>query len=191
MKYTLALVIILFYSCSHTITISPNLSSIKNDSKIIDKKVAFYIPLSERDKEVRESSGTGDTIVYFPYRDLESSIHKVLFEVFKNVERLESFPSGTLVKERGYSYVFLPEITTKSQNDSILFWPPTQFTIKLTVNVINEESKIIWSKEFEQVGHATREEWQHNFGAAGAKASEALMRNFLKELVNAPLVKQD
>lgn len=42
----------------------------------------------------------------------ESTIYKVLFETFKEIHKMNSFPTESVIRESGISYVFIPEIIT-------------------------------------------------------------------------------
>jgi hypothetical protein len=188
MKFLISLLVVFLFGCTHTINISSNLNSVKNKSEITNKKIGFYISPANRDKEVTDSTTGGDKVAYYPYRDLESSIYKVLFEAFKDVRKMDSFPSESVLKEQGVSYVFIPEVITEASNDSIFFWPPTRFKINLGVKAIDSKGQIAWTKNFEKTGEATRDEWRENFGAAGSKANELVMKEFLEELLKSPLL---
>lgn len=184
MKSILLLLLFLIYGCTHPIVISPDLSLIKNNSKIINKKVGYYISSKDRNKEIIDYATSGDKVSYYPYRDLENGIHRVLLEVFKEVNVVDlSLIEDS--KNNDYSYIFIPEITTESKNDSNHFWPPTYFQIDLKMKAIGQQNQPIWEKNFQKIGTATSEEWKYNQGMAGNKASAKILKELLDEIASA------
>lgn len=168
--------------CAHSIVISPNVEKVGSDieSRVqIKKNVAYYISDIERDLEVNSPGGGGDSVEYFPYRDIEVGFEKMLSNVFVNVKKLKD-PQGTN-RERiiDIDYLIKPEIITISQSASSVTWPPTNFVVDLTCNIMDGSWNVIEIIKVIGEGRAEMSEmrWTFDRGLAGRRAMEdALMK---------------
>src|SRR5215475_5579305 len=119
--------------CAHQIVITPDLSSIERPSAApIDKKVGYYISGADRAAMVTTAGGGGDKVSYYPYKELEPALQKVLFNVFRDVQSLDSAHDAAYLSQHGIAYVFTPTIKTTSSSSGVFTWMPTHFEVQLT-----------------------------------------------------------
>ena len=70
-----------------------------------------------------------------------------------------------------------PEITTESASDSVMTWPPTQFTVNLNCRITDLAGKEVDTVRVSGYGRATFDEFKSNFSLAAVRAStDALNR---------------
>lgn len=159
---TSLLAMLALVGCSHAIiNITPVLQFIDGKTVTpIDKNVGYYISLIDQVKQARTPGGGGVKVSYYPYNDLEPALQKVLSNLFKNVKKLGSPLSFQEARDNDISFVFIPNITTDSSSDSILAWPPTDFTVNLSCKAFDRDGKLIWERRFVGVGKATYDPFQ-------------------------------
>lgn len=172
------------FGCAHPITMNPDLATISapTETKVIDKSVGYHIPDSLRNLEVTTAGGGGDKIRYFPYRDIETGFYKALSEVFSKVTRVVDPKDQAALRANGVSLLFTPEITTVSSSDSIVTWPPTQFSINLVCSITDPDGKLIDTVRINGAGFATFSEFKGNFSLAAVNASNDVLVKLMKEL---------
>jgi hypothetical protein len=184
MKKLIALVGVLALSgCAHQIVITPDLSKIdRKDVVPIEKNVGYYISSADREKKVTTPGGGGDKVTYFPYKELEPMIQKILYNQFKDVKRLASANDAKELADNNISYVFLPTIKTNSSSSSALTWPPTDFTVTLTCVAMDQSGNKVWEQEFKENGQAPFSEFKKNFSLSAQRASQAVAAKMQKEI---------
>ena len=84
------------------------------------KKAAYYISDEDRAREVTTPGGGGDKVRYFPYRDLEAGLYKVLSATFASIAKLNKAPENEELNRQGIVVVVTPRITTHPSSDSIV-----------------------------------------------------------------------
>lgn len=173
--------------CTHPIIITPDnksLDYVKED--YFQAKVGYYISAQDREKKVVEPGGGGDKISYYPYKDLEPTLQKVLFSVFRDVVKLETLPTPEFLKANGVVLVFYPEISTSSYSKSLITWPPTSFTVILKCKAFASNGRLIWEKSYSGVGNATFSEFKGNFALAAKRAGQKVFSDLLRDLYRDP-----
>jgi hypothetical protein len=172
--------------CAHPIIITPELQSLKKpQGDYIQATVGYYITSYDRERQVISPGGGGDKISYYPYRELEPALQKVLYSLFQDVKKLDLAPTPEYLKANGITFAFLPEITTNSSSDSIFTWPPTSFTVNLSCKAFSQEGKLIWERKYSGVGTATFSEFKGQFGLAATRASQKVFSEMLNDLSQA------
>lgn len=126
--------------------------------------------------------GGGDKIRYFPYRDLETGLYKVLAGTFTSVTRLGKAPTAENLHAEGVAFAITPKITTQSNSDSILTWPPTSFTVELECRTVAESGSEIASTRVVGFGNATFDEFKSDFPLAAKRASTDALNKLSTEL---------
>lgn len=173
--------------CAHPIVITPDLQAIdRNSVKPIEKTVAYYIAVPDREKEVITPGGGGDKVKYYPYKELEPALQKVLNNLFRSVKRLDNPNDVAFLQANDISYVFLPSINTNSSSDSIVTWPPTEFTVDLKCMAIDQNGKTVWQNKISAKGQATFSEFKSDFSLAAKRATEIAFKQLQSELNAAP-----
>ena len=177
-------VVLLCTACAHPIVVTPALGDLKLESaNPIDKNVGYYISKENRDKKVITSGGGGDKVAYYPYKELEPALQKVLSNVFRRVYPLQSEGDTQAIEAHGIAYVFTPTISTNSSSDSLVTWPPTKFTVVVACKAVSAEGKPIWEKQFTGDGVAEFSEFKSDFSLAAKRASQSAFGQFQRALV--------
>lgn len=171
--------------CAHDIQMNPNLNSLRQTelNSVIDKNVAYFISIENKEKQVTTPAGGGDKVAYKPYADSEGALITVLSKVFSKVYSISSIDDTKYINEKNISFIFIPEILTNSSSSSSFTWPPTEFTIILSCKAINTKGLTIWEKTFQSKGNAEFSEFKSDFSLAARRASETLFVDLLKEIV--------
>jgi hypothetical protein len=177
--------------CAHPIVVTPDLVDLKYESADpIDKNVGYYISKENRDKKVITSGGGGDKVSYYPYKELEPALQKTLSNVFRRVYPLQSQDDTKAIEAHSIAYVFTPTISTNSSSDSVVTWPPTNFTVVLACKAVNPEGKTIWEKQFTGDGVAEFGEFKSDFSLSAKRASQSAFSQFQRALAQDPQFRQ-
>ena len=172
--------------CAHPILITPELQSLdRTQVKPIDKKVGYYISQADRDLKVTTPGGGGDKVAYYPYKELEPALQKVLNNVFQGIERVQSPNDAAYLKQHGISYVFVPTIKTDSSSSGMLTWMPTKFTVDLTCKAYDDAGAQIWTHQFSGTGEAVFSELKSDFSLAAKRASQKAFQELQGAVNNA------
>jgi hypothetical protein len=140
-------------------------------SSTIDKNVAYYISVEDKEKEVTTPGGGGDKVTYKPYADSEAALNTILSKIFSRVYSVNSINDHEYIKKKKISFIFVPKIITNSSSSSLLTWPPTEFTINLTCQAFDENGSVIWEQTVDSKGSAEFSEFKSDFSLAARRAS--------------------
>lgn len=190
-KLTLALLAVAFLTvgCAHPIIISPALSSVTNDageSKKIDASVGYYISASSTNLEVTTPGGGGDSVRYYPYRDIESGYQRVLASVFRTVSKISS-PASQSPGNDKLDYVIEPVIITNSGSTGHFTWPPTNFSVDLSNNIRDASGQLVATSRVVGIGTAETSERLSEYGIAGRRAMEDALIKMRASLLESAL----
>lgn len=155
--------------CAHSIDITPKTdlikSSLENMPKI-QKSVGYFIPETLINTQVNSRGGGGDSVNYYPYRDMANAFEVMLSSVFEKVTQLNNS------NDVGVDYVIRPEIVTDSFSTSSITWPPTNFTVNLAGKITDPTEKQIKIIKVIGEGQAEYSEFFSERGLAGMRAME-------------------
>jgi hypothetical protein len=168
--------------CAHNIQINPSIDGLQPSSKKIDNTVGYHISEVDQNLKVKTPGGGGDDITYMPYKDMESAFFAVLSNKFKDVYKVKSLNDGSFIKENEIKLIFIPTITTNSSSSSLFTWPPTNFTVDITVKAIDESGEIVWMDSVRTNGAAEFSEFKSDFGLAAKRATEAAILQLAEKL---------
>lgn len=176
--------LVVFSGCAHNIQINPDLSNVRNmeTASALNKNVAYYISAEDRIKLVTTPGGGGDKVSYKPYADSEGALNTILSNVFARVYSISDLNDAGFLREKEISFIFLPSISTNSSSESLMTWPPTDFTFTLTCTAIDAEGNEFWDRTVEAKGHADYKEFKSDFGLAARRAVELAFRTLLSEI---------
>lgn len=163
--------------CAHQIQINPQTTAFKESKSKISKVVGYHISDIDRAKVVKTPGGGGDKVTYTPYKDTESVLYTVLANKFKDVYLVKDLNDQTFLKENEIKLIFIPTITTDSSSSSPFTWPPTKFTIDLTVKAVNHSGDTVWEQKIQEKGEAEFDEFKSDFSLSARRATE---KAFLK-----------
>lgn len=180
----IVLLALLVTGCAHQIEINPDMANINQAENKSEKIVGYYISDENKKKKVTSPGGGGDKITYLPYSDLESAFYTALSSKYKDVYSVKSLDESDFINEKGISLIFVPEIETNSSSDSLMTWPATDFSIKLTCKAINANGELVWEKTVESAGHAEFDEFKSDFSLSARRASEQAINLLVEELNN-------
>ena len=177
-----------FSGCAHPISVSPDVSKIENTGghKRIEKNVGYYISQEKKDLEVTTPGGGGDKIKYKPYGDIEIALYKMLGNVFSDVTALKTPTDAESIKQHKIVFVFTPAIATNSSSPSLLTWPPTQFTVNLTCNIMDSSGKVVATKSVTGEGKAEWDEFKHDFSLSARRATQDALLKMQEALLTSP-----
>lgn len=170
------------FGCAHPITMNPDLGAVKAVTAPIDQRVALYIAEASKSIEVTTSAGGGDKVRYFPYRDMEPGLYKALSDTFREVTMVRDLGGLDKLRTEGKALLITPTITTQSSSESIVTWPPTQFTVELSCKVTDAAGKTIETVNVSGQGRATFDEFKGNFSLAATRASTDALTKLVKAL---------
>jgi hypothetical protein len=180
-----ALALLVLTGCAHSISVAPDLNNIPAAGSKVAKSAGYVIAETNRWREVTTPGGGGDSVKYFPYKDLEPGFRKALSEVFEKVTKL-SGPDDPAIAAQGLSFVITPTIATTSSSDSALTWPPTSFTIEFNCAVLDARGQPVTQISSRGKGRATFSEFKHEFALAARRAAEDALANLMRALAAAP-----
>jgi hypothetical protein len=189
--FSAAIVCAALIGCAHPITMNPDLATVKGDgSPLIDKLAGYHMTDASRAIEITTPGGGGDKVRYFPYRDIESGFYKALGEVFKGVTKVADPKDAEALRKSGVNLLITPEISTTSFSDSVLTWPPTQFTVALTCKVTDAGGQVLDTVKVTGDGRASFDEFKSNFSLAAVRASNDALARLIKALRESPAVRK-
>lgn len=166
-------------ACAHPINIAPDTAALAaGGDPPVARSVAYVISNADRDLEVTTPGGGGDSIRYFPYRELESGLFQALSAIYKRVTLWRSEAESKAPASKDVALVFVPKISTASSSSSILTWPPTSFFITLAYEVKDPAGKSVYASQVLGRGAAEFEEFKADFGLAGKRAAKDVLTNF-------------
>lgn len=177
--FVAATALVMMTGCAHQISMSPDASKTASVSSKINKQVAYVISPADMAKEVQTPGGGGDNVKYQPYKDLDAALYQAFSAVFADVTKV-STPS----EAKGVALVITPSVTTTSSSDSMLTWPPTQFTVNLVCTVVDPKGQAVTQVQGSGSGQATFDEFKSDFSLAARRASRAAVDNLVKALEN-------
>ena len=141
----LAFAAITLSGCAHSLTISADPNSIVREPglpPLLETKVGYFIPPASLSLEVETAGGGGDSVKYYPYRDLEPAFKAMLGNVYSGVTKLGNAADSIKMISDNIKYIISPRVHTTSSSSSSLRWPPTNFTFDLTCDIREAEGKI-------------------------------------------------
>jgi len=177
MKYLIRVIaistLIFTIGCGHQINITPPLNTLDavGISKI-EKNVGYYISPNDLSLEVTTPGGGGDKVEYFPYKESEPALNKILSNIFAKVYPLASTDDKQFLLSNDISYIFIPQIESNSSSDSLFTWPPTNFTVSIDCKALDSSGSIMWQKTVKGEGNAEFAEFKHDFSLAAKRAEK-------------------
>ncbi len=185
-----ALLVAVITGCAHPISLAPDLNKVPQASAKINKTVAYYVSAEDLAREVETPGGGGDKVKYAPYRDLEAGLYKAFSQVFDNVVKLKSPADAAAIGSQGVAFVIKPTITTNSSSDSVLTWPPTQFSVDILSSVTDAAGKPLLSLRSSGQGAATFSEFSSDFSLSAKRASEDALAKLVRDLAAADILRR-
>ena len=181
--FSIATCLVLF-GCAHPISMNPGLGSVAGASTTarINKQVGYHISEVSRALEITTAGGGGDKVRYFPYRDMDAGFYKALGEVFTGVTKVSNPQDAAAISASGITLLIVPEISTTSASESLLTWPPTQFSVMLNCTVVDAKGQNVTHIRVEGNGLAEFSEFKSNFSLAAVRASSDALQKLVKAL---------
>lgn len=185
-----SLCVAILTGCAHPISLTSDLNQLSAPATRIDKKVALYIKNENRTLEVTTPGGGGDKVSYFPYRDLETGIYRVLSDHFDRVSVLKSEAETQDLAKNNLNFLIEPVITTQSSSDSAFTWPPTLFTIELKCAVRDTSGATLTELRGYGEGRATFSEFKSDLSLSARRAAEAALIDLSKAIEQSAVLRQ-
>ena len=190
LKLLVLISVLTLAGCAHEISIAPRGEKLPghNNSKI-SKNVGYYISESDLTKSVETPGGGGDRISYAPYKDMDASLLSVLLTIYKDVFKLKAANEKSEIQKNNISYVFVPSIKTDSSSASYVTWPPTDFTVNLSMQAFDAGGNVVWQDTVTGKGHAEFDEFKQDFSLAARLATEEAYGKLKKAIENSSKLK--
>lgn len=173
-------------ACVHPITIVPKMEESAASGPMVQKSVAYLISSEDKDRQVTAPTGGGDSITYYPYRDLETGIFQVLNSMYSRVTLIRTESDEQALTRNNVSLILVPKITTTSSSKGAITWPPTDFSVTLDYFVRDRSGKMLYRNTVTGNGQATYGEYHKEFGLAGRRAAEDALKKFRDQVQSAP-----
>lgn len=168
---------LLLGACAHPISMAPDMSKLDPPSAAARSgTVGLYISAEDRTRQVTTPGGGGDKVSYYPYRDLESPIFKVLGNLYERVVVVQSPTDVETLAKSGVSVIARPAIITQSSSESALTWPPTFFQVQITCTVTDIAGAKVAETFVTGTGRAEFSEFKSDLSLAAKRASEDALR---------------
>ncbi len=174
--------LLLMSGCAHQIQLNPKMDQFAESSSKSAATVGYYISAADKTKRVETPGGGGDKVSYVPYKDTEAVLYTVLNNKFKDVFPLTTLADGDFIANNDIKLIFIPKLNTNSKSSSMFTWPPTSFSVTLTVNATDATGNTVWSKTVESEGVAEFDEFKADFSLSARRATEAAFLKMAAEL---------
>lgn len=185
--FPLVFLLAALFGCAHPIVITPDIMRLEQgEVQPIACNVGYVISDANRALEVTSPGGGGDKIRYFPYKELEPAMFKVLSNQFQRAYPMKAADEAATIKAKGITLVFVPEVRTDSSSSSILTWPPTRFQVDLHCKALDPAGALVWEKRLSGSGEAEFSEFRSDFPLAAKRAALKAFQELQKELNSAP-----
>lgn len=176
-RWMMLLCALFLTACAHPISIAPDLSRLEPAALPAKRgTVGLYISPEDKARQVTTPGGGGDKIAYYPYRDLESGIFKILGNVYERVILVLSPKDVEALAKDGVSVVARPQIITQSSSESVVTWPPTLFQVQLSCTLTDISGTKIAETFVTGTGNAEFSEFKSDFSLAAKRASEDALK---------------
>lgn len=176
-RWTMLLCALFLTACAHPISMSPDLSRLEPAALPAKRgTVGLFISPEDKARQVTTPGGGGDKVAYYPYRDLESGIFKMLGNVYERVILVLSPKDVEALARDGVSIVARPQIITQSSSESVLTWPPTLFQVQLSCTLTDIGGTKIAETFVTGTGNAEFSEFKSDFSLAAKRASEDALK---------------
>ena len=174
--------------CAHDVLITPDMGRLPSAATPSRHgvNVAYFIDPIDRARIVNSPGGGGDKVAYAPYKDLEAPLYRVLSNSFERVYALPTAGDTRFLHDHDVRYVFTPHFETTSSSDSLMTWPPTEFTLTIDVAATDAAASPVWTTRANGSGHATFAEFRNDFGLAAKRAAEQAFRQLDAQLAGFP-----
>lgn len=174
---------LLLIGCAHKINLTPPLNTLDKQALTESvKNVAYYISAEDKAKEVTTPGGGGDSVKYTTYADLEPALKHALDNLFAEVHAMPAPDDAEFMSSNEISYVFTPSFETDSSSSSLLTWPPTDFSIKMTCTASDSQGNKVWQSTIEGNGKAEFSEFKHDLSLSARRAAKDVFVKFEDEV---------
>ena len=130
---SIIVIVTVFSGCAHKITLAPDTEKISTPVEIKQKPYNIGYFIEDINLAVITGGGGGDRVTYQPYKETESALVSVLSKHFQKVYKIESLENKDFLNKNNLKLIFTYKIVTHSSSQSLFTWPPTNFSIILTI----------------------------------------------------------
>ncbi len=176
------LLVVTLTGCAHPVSLSSDVSKLMGSgANKIDRKVGLVMTDEQRRFEQTTPSGGGDKVSYLPYRDLESGLYVVLSENFAGVTRVAGVNDPKVAAD-GLAFLVLPAIATTSFSPSLVTWPPTIFTVAVTLSVVDPRNNPVTEVKVQGEGRAEFDDFRTDVSLSAKRAAEDVLKKLMKAI---------
>lgn len=170
--------VLILQSCTHTISLV-NKEYDGINVNLANKNIAFILLTDDLNKlyQPEKSGGGGESVEYYPYRDLKSSIESV---PMYQVGRISFYTSLSLVDTSSFDYVIDLTIST-DEEWNWLYKYPVEFFISL--NCIMANMELGTRHNFKVIGKGETDSFlAQNFDSAYRMAMKNTIQNLIARI---------
>lgn len=166
--------------CAHLISVNPDVTNKElwlTSHSLIQKNVGYYIDNETLNKEIVTAGGGGDSVRYYPYRDMDNAFSKMIASVFEKIFKLENSDNDNVIRRNNINYIIKPTLVTNSSSPSLFTWPATNFIVDLNCEIRDVSGKLIDILTVVGNGQAAASEVNSDYSIAGKRAmKDALLK---------------
>jgi hypothetical protein len=177
-------------ACAHSISIEPG-SLLPTGRPTSNRSVAYVISAADLAREAFDRAPGGDSVNYFPYRDIESGLRQMLQALYAKVVVLRDTGDVAVIQRDDVSLIFMPTLSTQTTRFSPLTWVPTNFSLLISYRVQDVSGREVYHNTAHGDGRAyytevidTRES-----GLAGRRAAREALAKMREQIESAPELK--
>jgi len=106
-----SILLMFIVSCTHHVTIRPNLDVTATIANQLDFKVGLFIPPEIKGLMMQDQGDWANKYTFNVGEAVSSIIYKSLSRVFRYVEILETYPTEMMISEREFDFVSIARLT--------------------------------------------------------------------------------
>lgn len=174
-------------ACAHPISIEPG-SHAPPMRPASARSVAYVISTADLQRESADHSPGGDSVTYFPYRDIESGLREMLKALYAKVTTLRDAGDATEIERNKVSLIFVPTLSTQTTRFSPFTWVPTNFTFLISYRVKDVSGRVVYhnAAQGEGLAYYTEVISSREFGLAGRRAAMDALAKMREQIEGAP-----
>jgi len=175
--------LLLLVGCAHPISVQPDIRLLADSgAPRLPMAVALHVAPEDTALEVTTSGGGGDSVRYFPYRDLEGPLLYALSRVFDKVVVVTRAMAGEDLAREGFQLSVQPKLLSASGSSSAFTWPPTFFSFTATAAFVDPAGASVALIQESGSGKAEFAEFRKSPGLAGQRAATDLINRLVESI---------
>jgi hypothetical protein len=174
-------------ACAHPVRIEPG--SLQPTTRPgSERSVAYVISAVDLARESVDKSPDGDSVNYFPYRDIEAGLRQMLESLYAKVTALRDAGDTAQIQREGVSLVFVPTLSTQVTRFSPFTWVPTNFSFLISYQVFDASGRNVYhnTAQAEGLAYYTEVIGTRDSGLAGRRAAGDALAKMRDQIESVP-----